>query len=812
MPDKKISQFDTFTGATGEDVFFIISSGEADNSNAKNYKVPFDDLKSDLGLDAGGGGAIIGGDTENINFGGTTPGDNRDINFQQGGESVMVINQDGDVNIKNDLSVSGSISGASGSFNTINVSNGLTVSGGISGDVISGASGSFNTINVSNGLTVSGGISGDVISGASGSFNTINVSNGLTVSGGISGDVISGASGSFNTINVSNGLTVSGGISGDVISGKTGIFSDYLSSPTGYFEEIIVSGDAYISGDFYVSGTTYINEVIDTTVSGTISGHTGIFDTISGKKGDFSERLTISGETVLTGNAGGIGGKWLDSVTAGDIYYTGGKVGIGTDDPSAKLHITGGKLLAPTGDFSEELTVSGVSVLTGNQQASIQWLEDVGGGKLTVRESALNGVNFINSKWYDSTVNTGDIYYTGGNVGVNNNDPQADLDVSGDIYSERVKIGNCTIYSDGNENLVFDWGAASSPPTPSFPTSPGLTSSFSAGEEYSILLKNDSTLWGAGLNVQGQLGNGTNTNINSFSYLSISDVSKVSAGRDHTMIIKTDGTLWSFGKNTYGKLGDGTTIDRNSPVQILTDVAEVSVGNNHALIVKTNGSLWAVGNNTFGQLGDGTNVNKNTPTQILSSGVAKIAAGTFHSLIIKDDGSLHTFGYNLHAQLGDGTGTSRNTPTQILISGVAQIAGGDEHSLIVKTDGTLWSFGRSAGGKLGLSTSQANYLSPTQVTSVSGVVQITAAKDISAFVKNDGSLSYMGTSTQGFPATTIPAAIVGSGVTEVASSFLAEHVIFRKSDGKYYGQGSNDNRQIKDTPTLIFTSPEEIPI
>jgi alpha-tubulin suppressor-like RCC1 family protein len=780
MPDKKISQFDTFTGATGEDVFFIISSGEANNSSAKNYKIPFDDLKSDLGLDAGGGGAIIGGDSENINFGGTTPGDNRDINFQQGGENVMVINQDGDINIKNDLSVSG---------------------------VISGATGSFQNINVSNGLTVSGGISGDIISGATGSFQNINVSNGLTVSGGISGDIISGATGSFQNINVSNGLTVSGGISGDIISGKTGFFSDVLASPTGYFQKIIVSGDAHISGDFYVSGTTYINEVIDTTVSGTISGHTGIFDTISGKKGDFSERLTISGETVLTGDAG----KWEDGLSAGDIYYHGGDVGIGTTDPSTKLHITGGKLLAPTGDFSEELTVSGVSVLTGNQQVSIQWLEDVGGGKLTVRESALNGVNFINSKWYDSTVNTADIYYTGGNVGVNNNDPQADLDVSGDIYSERVKIGDCTIYSDANENLVFDWGAASGPSTPSFPTSPGLTNSFSAGEEYSILLKNDGTLWGAGLNVQGQLGNGTNTNISNFSYLFISNVSKVSAARDHTMIIKTDGTLWSFGKNTSGKLGDGTTIDRNSPVQILTDVAEVSVGNSHALIVKTNGSLWTVGSNTFGQLGDGTNTNRNVPTQILSSGVVKVAAGTNHSLIIKDDGSLHTFGHNTHAQLGDGTSTSRNTPTQILSSGVAQIAGGNQHSLIVKTDGTLWSFGQSAGGKLGLNTSTAHYLSPTQVTSLSGVVQITAAKDISAFVKNDGNLYYMGSSSQGFPATTTPA-LIDSSVTEVASSFLAEHIIFRKSDGKYWGQGSNDTRQIKDSATLIFNSPEEIPI
>jgi hypothetical protein len=33
------------------------------------------------------------------------------------------------------------------------------------------------------------------------------------------------------------------------------------------------------------------------------------------------------------------------------------------------------------------------------------------------------------------------------------------------------------------------------------------------------------------------------------------DVSSVSAGDDHTMIVKTDGTLWACGRNRYGQLG-----------------------------------------------------------------------------------------------------------------------------------------------------------------------------------------------------------------------------------------------------------------
>jgi len=37
-------------------------------------------------------------------------------------------------------------------------------------------------------------------------------------------------------------------------------------------------------------------------------------------------------------------GKWLDGVNAGDIYYSGGNVGIGTNDPQKKLEISNGTI------------------------------------------------------------------------------------------------------------------------------------------------------------------------------------------------------------------------------------------------------------------------------------------------------------------------------------------------------------------------------------------------------------------------------------------------------------------------------------
>jgi plastocyanin len=43
---------------------------------------------------------------------------------------------------------------------------------------------------------------------------------------------------------------------------------------------------------------------------------------------------TVQGSSALTG-------KWEDSVTAGEIYYNGGNVGIGTIDPAYSLHVNG---------------------------------------------------------------------------------------------------------------------------------------------------------------------------------------------------------------------------------------------------------------------------------------------------------------------------------------------------------------------------------------------------------------------------------------------------------------------------------------
>ncbi|MGA2028645.1 MAG: hypothetical protein ABSG87_01030 [Verrucomicrobiota bacterium] len=176
-------------------------------------------------------------------------------------------------------------------------------------------------------------------------------------------------------------------------------------------------------------------------------------------------------------------------------------------------------------------------------------------------------------------------------------------------------------------------------------------------------------------------------------------VTKVAAGENHSLFLKNDGSLWVMGFNYYGQLGDGifnTVVPQgtNLPQQIATSsVIAVAGGGSHSLFLKSDGSLWATGGNGSGQLGDGTYNQTNLPEQIVASNVTAIAAGGGHSLFLKSDGSLWAMGQNYSGQLGDGTYIDTDRPEQIVAGNVTTIAAGENHSLFLEKDGSLWAMG-----------------------------------------------------------------------------------------------------------------------
>lgn len=96
---------------------------------------------------------------------------------------------------------------------------------------------------------------------------------------------------------------------------------------------------------------------------------------------------------------------------------------------------------------------------------------------------------------------------------------------------------------------------------------------------------------------------------------SASTIVQISGGGFHSLVLKSDGTVWAWGLNMYGQLGDGTNTDRKMPVQVkgLDNVAAIAGGVWHSIALKTDGTVWVWGGNWAGQLGNGTTKSRNIP-------------------------------------------------------------------------------------------------------------------------------------------------------------------------------------------------------
>ena len=147
-----------------------------------------------------------------------------------------------------------------------------------------------------------------------------------------------------------------------------------------------------------------------------------------------------------------------------------------------------------------------------------------------------------------------------------------------------------------------------------------------------MYLKGEGTVWAAGANSSGQLGYGTTTQRNNpeqvvnVSGKPLSGVMQVSTGEFHTVYLKEDGTVWTAGSNSSGQLGDGTSTDRSNPVRVLrslgggvSDVVQVSAGIGQTVMLKADGTVWAAGRTSGGNW-VGTTTDRSNPVRSDSNG------------------------------------------------------------------------------------------------------------------------------------------------------------------------------------------------
>ena len=228
----------------------------------------------------------------------------------------------------------------------------------------------------------------------------------------------------------------------------------------------------------------------------------------------------------------------------------------------------------------------------------------------------------------------------------------------------------------------------------------------SCGGFHTFIIKNDGSIWSCGLNDTGQLGLGDTTNRNTFVQVTTNinnDVKQIACGYEigsggFTIIIKNDGSLWACGRNNEGQLGLGDTTNRNTFVQVTTninnDVKQVACGSFHTVILKNDGSLWSCGYNGSGQLGLSSYTAQNTFTQVttnINNDVKQITCGSDHTLILKNDGSVLGAGSSSSYQLDSGTDSK---PSFTLIANdvkkLGELSTGSATTFIIKNDNSVW--------------------------------------------------------------------------------------------------------------------------
>ena len=124
----------------------------------------------------------------------------------------------------------------------------------------------------------------------------------------------------------------------------------------------------------------------------------------------------------------------------------------------------------------------------------------------------------------------------------------------------------------------------------------GLTNimEIAAGDNHTLALKQDrTTIWAWGYNAYGQLGDGgREVKLTPIQVQGIRGATTIAAGDNHTIAIKEDGTVWTWGRNTSGI---GTS--RSTPIQIkgLSEATAIGGGgelDSFTLAAKQDGTIW----------------------------------------------------------------------------------------------------------------------------------------------------------------------------------------------------------------------------
>ncbi len=302
-----------------------------------------------------------------------------------------------------------------------------------------------------------------------------------------------------------------------------------------------------------------------------------------------------------------------------------------------------------------------------------------------------------------------------------------------------------------------------------------------AGNRHNVALLEDGRVFAWGFNCTGQVGNGK---CGAFSgqetpvlVEGLQDIVQVAAGNNFSLALAADGSVYGWGSNSSGQLGDADTTKRyTAPVRIdgLSEAAQIEAGDSYAVALMRNGTVCAWGANVNGQLGNGTFARNHAPARVMDpddaggflSDVVHVEAGVRTVVALKADGTIRCWGDGEYGQLGKGLamhGPGTKLPFKALdrsdstghLADVSRVAEGRCFTAVLKNDGTVCSWGLHRHGELGLGDYQpeidvsdphmnSDFLTtvvhPRMIDGLEGVAGIAAGMNHTVALKEDGSV------------------------------------------------------------------------
>ena len=264
------------------------------------------------------------------------------------------------------------------------------------------------------------------------------------------------------------------------------------------------------------------------------------------------------------------------------------------------------------------------------------------------------------------------------------------------------------------------------------------------GQNYTVTLKADGTVWSFGQNDKGQLGINSVVNVNKPEKVETAEeIVDIANGEKHTLLLGKSGTVYSFGVNTKGQLGTKNNITYKIPVKInLSGIAKVAANKNTSFAITQEGKVYAWGesytkvptllnitnvvdiSNNYYLSDDGIvrslkdskeitlSLNEYDPSQepvLENEKIMQISEGTNHLLLLAQSGRIYSYGKNVYGQLGDNSTNSReNNITTVVrlkdgnyLENVVEISAGDKYSIARTEDGRVYTWGINGEKQLG---------------------------------------------------------------------------------------------------------------